>query len=389
MLKVSKTGIDGFGYDTLLIAPQLDQLDMNYIISNTILTENVTEPGELASLPIDSISQTIQYFDGIGRPLQTVVTQGSPSRRDIVQPISYENVSGEELYKYLPYVDDGLSGRYKDDFIPKDNAQYASPENPQYQFYQGTPLIASDQVPYSTTVTEASLLHRPEKSVGAGLDWTTNNRNISYAYLLNLHGTSAASNQEKIIMWNTNSGLPVRLTAINGGYYPTASLTINSTTDEQGNEVREYTDLMGRLIVKKVYVTGTANVFNTVGNWAETDYIYNDFGQLAFVLQPELASTLLGNTSNPTATQLNSFAFQYVYDALGRMKAKKIPGADWVYMVYDNRDRLVMTQDGNQRVNDLWAFTKYDSLNRPVLTGIRDTTVTLSQEQMHKVVNDF
>lgn len=52
------------------------------------------------------------------------------------------------------------------------------------------------------------------------------------------------------------------------------------------------------------------------------------------------------------------------------MTQKKVPGADWVYMVYDDRDRLVLTQDGVQRENDQWTFTKYDALNRPVLTGI-------------------
>jgi len=66
------------------------------------------------------------------------------------------------------------------------------------------------------------------------------------------------------------------------------------------------------------------------------------------------------------------FAFQYKYDSRKRMTHKKVPGADWVYMVYDERDRLVMTQDGNQRGKPTgeWTFIKYDALNRPVLNGI-------------------
>jgi RHS repeat-associated protein len=65
----------------------------------------------------------------------------------------------------------------------------------------------------------------------------------------------------------------------------------------------------------------------------------------------------------------NNWAFEYRYDGRGRMAAKKAPGADWVYMVYDSRDRLVATQDGNQRPTNEWTYTKYDALNRPIQTG--------------------
>ncbi|WP_221412589.1 hypothetical protein, partial [Fulvivirga lutimaris] len=50
---------------------------------------------------------------------------------------------------------------------------------------------------------------------------------------------------------------------------------------------------------------------------------------------------------------------------------KRVPGADsdWVIMIYDDRDRLVLTQDGEQRLESKWSFTKYDVLNRPIMTG--------------------
>lgn len=382
-LTVTKAGINGSGSATKVITSQLDGMDMNYVISNTILTKNVTSESAVTSLPVTSVNQSIQYIDGIGRPLQTVVTQGSTSKHDIVQAVSYDDGSGKELFKYLPFVK-GASGRYKDDFVPKeDTVHYATAANPQFQFYQGTSMVASDPAPYTKTTFETSLLNRPVKETGAGQDWSANDKSIVYAYLVNLHGTSTSANQEKIISWKIdNTGMPVRYAALNSGYYPTGSLIIRSITDEQGNEVREYADILGRVVAKKVYVTGTTNVFNTPGNRAETDYVYNDLGQLVFVIQPELANTLLGNTLNPTSTQLNNFAFQYTYDGLGRMISKRVPGADWVYMVYDNRDRLVMTQDGVQRTNNKWTFTKYDYLNRPVITGIYSPGVSITQQAM-------
>jgi hypothetical protein len=71
------------------------------------------------------------------------------------------------------------------------------------------------------------------------------------------------------------------------------------------------------------------------------------------------------------------------------MVVKKLPGADSVLMVYDLRDRLAATQDGVQRAKSPkeWLFTKYDELNRPILTGIIQSANT--RVQMQTAVNGF
>lgn len=84
---------------------------------------------------------------------------------------------------------------------------------------------------------------------------------------------------------------------------------------------------------------------------------------------------------------LNDLAYEYKYDFRNRMIAKKVPGAGWVYMVYDKRDRLVMTQDGNQRTENKWSFTKYDALNRPVITGIYTHADPVSQAVMSSFIS--
>jgi RHS repeat-associated protein len=84
---------------------------------------------------------------------------------------------------------------------------------------------------------------------------------------------------------------------------------------------------------------------------------------------------------------LDTWAFQYKYDARKRMIKKKVPGADWVYMVYDDRDRLVLTQDGEQRKVKKWSATKYDALNRPVITGIYTHAIQLDQEGMSALID--
>ena len=93
-------------------------------------------------------------------------------------------------------------------------------------------------------------------------------------------------------------------------------------------------------------------------------------------------------TIHPKQLFLNTWAFQYKYDGRKRMVEKRVPGAGWVYMVYDNRDRLVLTQDSIQRENDEWLFTKYDGLNRPVATGIYTDATNTTLEDMQTYVND-
>jgi hypothetical protein len=87
-------------------------------------------------------------------------------------------------------------------------------------------------------------------------------------------------------------------------------------------------------------------------------------------------------STDAVCSTLDNYAFLYKYDNQRRMIAKRVPGADWVYMVYDDRDRLVLTQDGNQRANNQWLFTKYDVLNRPVSTGIYNSGSAIDQSTM-------
>lgn len=47
-----------------------------------------------------------------------------------------------------------------------------------------------------------------------------------------------------------------------------------------------------------------------------------------------------------------------------------MPGTDPVYMIYDNNDRLVMSQNGNMRKQNQWVYTEYDRLDRPTRQSI-------------------
>jgi len=79
----------------------------------------------------------------------------------------------------------------------------------------------------------------------------------------------------------------------------------------------------------------------------------------------------------------NEQCFRYEYDDRNRMIIKKVPGAGEVWMVYDQLDRLVMTQDYNQRNQSpvKWSYILYDALDRPYATGLWDNSSSRATHQ--------
>jgi RHS repeat-associated protein len=67
---------------------------------------------------------------------------------------------------------------------------------------------------------------------------------------------------------------------------------------------------------------------------------------------------------------INNLAFQYKYDQFNRQIEQKVPGKDWEYMVYDQLDRPILTQDANLREQNKWLFNKYDVFGRVVYSGL-------------------
>ena len=102
----------------------------------------------------------------------------------------------------------------------------------------------------------------------------------------------------------------------------------------------------------------------------DTYYVYDDKSNLCFVLQPMYQSS----------ANLDLYAFQYKYDGRNRCIWKKLLGAGYMEMVYDNADRLVFSQDGNQRAltSGNWTYYKYDGLNRLTEQGTCTNKVTTS-----------
>jgi RHS repeat-associated protein len=128
---------------------------------------------------------------------------------------------------------------------------------------------------------------------------------------------------------------------------------------------RTYTDNKGNVILERKYTTNGTTILT------QTYYVYDDFDKLRAVVQPEGIARITAIPSTLDPLILANYCFQYNYDELGRLNAKKVPGGGWIQLAYDRWDRPAITQDEVQRAKNPQEFTyvKYDLLNRPIMSG--------------------
>ena len=359
---------------------------VNYVRSFDV-TAPIQDANALLSRPLKDVKVTTQYLDGLGRPIQTVMREGSmltgSAATDMVSTNVYDEF-GREKIKYLPYAEVSLNnGLFK-----------SSPFTAQANFYssQLTGQVgetSGNNQPnwsYNQTNFEASPLNRPLESFAPGVSWVgsasqtteANRKSVKMKYWIN-------TTLDAVRIWNVTNAVSVGQfgTYASPGNYPAGELSKMVTLDEHGKQVIEFKDKEGKVVLKKVQIGNSADNGNGVGNtldWLCTYYLYNDIGQLSCVIQPEGVKTLNANGWVLNSTLLSEQCFRYEYDHRNRMIMKKVPGAGEVYMLYDKRDRLVMMQDANMRVGTIkWMVTKYDALNRPFETGLWNNSTSFAQ----------
>jgi len=324
--------------------------DLNYI-----RIRDLTKPGIIdntTALSVTSpndIKQTTQYFDGLGRLNQTVSKQISPLQKDLVIPAVYDEFN-REVTKYLPFVSASSDGNYKANAFSEQNS-FNTPQFPGEQYY------------YGQTDFEPSPLNRVVNTYAPGQSWVGNGRGVTTRYFFN-------TDADDIKIWSVTD-VPGGWGTYNmAGRYSAGELYKNIVIDEMGKQVIEFKDKEGQVILKKVQLTAAADNGNgsNYSGWLCTYYIYDQLNLLRAVMQPKAVEQIVNNWQL-TTDLLNEYCFRYEYDVRKRMIIKKVPGAGEVWMVYDAKDRLVMTQDANMLAEGKWLVTEYDPLNRPRRTG--------------------
>jgi RHS repeat-associated protein len=360
-----------------LPVPYSSSATVNYIRSWDASVAQKTSSSITPTTVVDSFIMTTQYFDGLGRLLQKVSKQISPLRNDMVTPNIYDNL-GREQYKYLPFVANNTGGNSS---INNGNCKL----NP----FQEDSTFSKAQYPgetyfYRYTNFETSPNSRILKTFDPGNSWvggmgSGNEKSNQQQYFNN-------TILDSVQKW----GIDINNNPIDSGTYGTGLLYKNIIVDEQGHNSIEYKDYEGHIILKKIQLIASPSSGHS--GWLCTYYIYDIVGNLRWVLQPEAVQLLVSaQTWVPSSVPnlLPELAFYYQYDQRNRVTISKLPGAGQIWNVYDVRNRLIMTQDSNLRVQGKWLITKYDSLNRIDTTGLLTdpNNRTIHQSNAYFIVN--
>tara|TARA_R110002012_G_scaffold97951_5_gene235104 strand:+ start:49956 stop:58724 length:8769 start_codon:yes stop_codon:yes gene_type:complete len=394
--------------------------EMNYVRS-FVPRDSIKDAGSIkfTSSP-DSVSIVTTYLDGLGRAVQTVAKGASPLYNDMITVTAYDSL-GRVVREYLPYAEQGVtSGGYRMNALAE-----------QYNFYKNPTTVGTvtETVPFGSIRYDNSPLNEVLEKAAPGRAWYPGGTDAGEDFSLAGRHTQQSNLRSNTMLLDDS----IKVLSVQGvgasavyrvtGAYTEGALLVSETFDENGTRSVGYKDKLGRNVLSRTYDANRA---------LDTYYAYDDMGQLRLVLPPQVSKLDSISGVFPFSNVINSgdyeivtenhdvssyqgksiliqqgaqltlkpgFSFKaengqkftagfitsqaldsevitdmvyfYEYDERGRMIAKKVPGAAWVYMVYDKWDRLVLTQDGNLRSKNEWLFTKYDTLNRPVITGIK------------------
>lgn len=297
-------------------------MSFQYQLSHNGTSQNFFKTRTMMNEEGNKYMEVYSYYDGLGRPYQTVECKITPFQTHLITLQEYD-AANRKTYTWLP-VESATST-----YMPSASVKAQAVAD------------YGDTHPYTKTEYEASPLNKIVNQYGAGEDWNNHPVHIEYMtnttssplnclnYMVNDNGTLVSSNQ----------------------YYAAGQLYVTKSTDEDNNVEYTFTDKSGHTILTR-QISGSQIL--------DTYYVYDGLDNLRYVLQPMYQ----------TNANLNMYAFQYKYMGRQLCIEKKMPGAEAIKYVYDKLDRLIFSQDGNQRLQNEWTFYLYDRLNRLTIQGI-------------------
>ena len=265
---------------------------------------------------IDNINHTTEvvYYDGLGRPV-----------------LDISNISGQTASSAMTY---DTSGRTADTWL-------ALPTYGDFKYFginecsNSAANFYGDTQAFSSTSYDA--LGRVASVKTAGSNWK-------------------AQGKEKAVRYGTNAEREVKrykapmekVSLVDGGFYPAATLTCETYTDEDGRTLAVYKNFFGNKVLER----------RNGGN--DTYFVYDDIGRLRYVLSPEYQKS----------GYKDMYAYEYRYDTKGRIVKKILPGCEYTQYWYDGADRVAFMQDATLRGKGLYRFFLYDPLGRLAVQGL-------------------
>ena len=247
----------------------------NYIKTTTYKVESTTSITAPTTL---QANQNITYFDGLGRPVQQVAHQQSGTGKDIVTPIEYD-AFGRQVKDYLPYVPTAAA-----------SLDYKTTALTEVGTFYNTATYENTTNPFSQKEFEASPLNRVLKQAAPGEDWKLGNgHEIRFDYQTNTDTDKVRRFGVSFIAGNTENPY-----LEDQGVYDPSQLYKTVTKDEnwQVNQAyypfylddhttQEFKDKEGHIVLKRTF---------DANKWHDTYYVYDDYGNLTYVLPPKTAT---------------------------------------------------------------------------------------------------
>lgn len=300
--------------------------------SNYVRTRTMTNPSG------NAYRDTYSYYDGLGRKIETVAKEQSPNGSDLVTLYEYDALD-RTVKEWLPTTSSSAGS-----FV--NTSSYKSALRPYYN---------NDTKPFMLTEYEPCPSGKQTKKYGPGSAWQDSGRGLETSY--------SGNNANDVIIY-TASNDDSSLTG--NGRYAANRLFVETTKNEDRDFSYTFTDKEGRLILER-RMAGSEKY--------DTYYVYDIYGNLAFVLPPAASEELVSGTwSISNNSILQNYAYNYRYDSRNRCIEKKLPGCEKVTMTYDTADRLVTYQDGVQRLSGQSTYYEYDKYSRQTAMGTKTSS---------------
>ena len=279
----------------------------NYVKTVTMLDADGT----------DSL-QAVQYYNGLGYPTLSVATAGTDGGTACT--LTTYDGAGREKRRYLPVPANGL------EYIPVSGVTSMG------LFYLDDGFFTENHYDALDRVTAVDI---------AGDTWRQAGKQDRTEHLANtlsdlvLHYEAPEDGTYSLTLPENTSF----------EYYPAGTLKKQVSYDADNKSVSVFTDLLGKKIMERTAA-------------GDTYYVYNDLGQLRFVLTPAF---------NKISQEKAIYAYEYRYDNRGRVVWKKLPGAECVQYWYDSADRMAFMKDA--ALGNRYRFCLYDRFGRLCVQG--------------------
>ena len=324
-VKASYDGIEWWLTDSISMTRPSDAIGDNFIKRTTITSSN--ETGAFSD---------IDYYNGLGYPVQNIAVAASFLGKNIVTPISYDGMMRPDSVVYLPFVSNAPTAAF-----------ISGAEQLQHGYYGGI-----SHRPFSCRDYEAWSGGRLKSIQREGAEYQTNQKKIRID-----HGIIDGS--EGILRFRQTDYSDTLIRIRRCGIWGANSLLFTRTETEDGDQSWLFQDSMGKtLLSRKTTPTDTLDTY----------FVYDLRDSIICIIQPE-GVPRVDSIFSFSSDFAKKYCFTYKYDSWGNTVESHIPGGGLVRCSFDERNRLTTYSDEMMRSEGIASYFKYDNMDRLIEMG--------------------